>query len=130
MNAPVKADPVEVAMIENALDVLLSAIIAEDETEPLVPHVGLEAARDSVNRAIDQLEWSQARRQAARLLQYPVAQALRNAVRTLGRRLHEIDPREGLDHALHRLCDRNPAEDHRRDDLLAACWDGMGGRTR
>lgn len=129
MNAPVFAEVTEVDRIEDALDNLLTAAMEADRKPALLPEQGPVSAAVSVGRVIEALDWTQARRQADRLLDRPVPTALRLAVRTLGRRLDEIGGMKLMGDVLDRVAARAPAQEGRRIGIIERAWDGVGRWT-
>lgn len=127
MNAPVTAQATETARIEAALDALLTASIRDDRERPPSSVGGAIRADVLINEAIERLTtWTPAQREAHALLQRPVSEALRQAVRTLGERLHEL----GGEDLMLEVCDRvsalDPANEGRRSSIMDHRWDGIG----
>lgn len=127
MNAPVRALSSETAQIEAALDVLLRAAVAADRERPLRPERGLISAGDLAFAVIDRMKtWTPAQQAAAELLQRPVWEAVRQAVSTLGVRLHEIGGLPLMQDVCHRVAALDPDHEGRRLDIMDKRWDGIG----
>ncbi len=127
MNAPVTADQSETQKIENALDALLTAVACYEREPALLPETGAVSAGALIGAYLEKLTtWTKAQRSADELLQRPVSWALRRAIRTLGKRLHEI----GGDRLMHDICDRVAARDPAREGwrlgVIDHRWDGIG----
>lgn len=131
MSAPIiTAEATEVERIEDALDALLTAALEADRKPPLGPDKGLQSAGEVASQVIEAMSWTQARRQADRLLDEPVPTALRLAIRTLGRRLNEIGGHTLMLDVMYRVASRDPAQESRRDWIIEYAWDGIGSWLR
>jgi hypothetical protein len=123
MNAPATATLSDTQRIETALDELLKAALASTIRFPH-PLGGMYSA----GQLLDYFGgMTRAQRDADALLSDPVGEAVRRAITTLGRRLHEIG---GLA-LMQDICDRaaalDPANEGRRMDIIDKRWDGIGG---
>lgn len=75
------------------------------------------------------LDATPAQRAADALLDHPVGEALRCAVTTLGRRLHEIGGTKAMQDTLYRVAELDPANNARRIGIMDHRWDGIGDWT-
>lgn len=125
MNARTKVAPSEAQQIEAALDVLVSAAVANLHERPLTPERDIRADV-AIGEWLDSLEWTEAQRRASRLLQRPISAAVRLAVRVLGERLYEI----GGMALMHDVCERvsaaDPRNEARRAGIIDHRWSGIG----
>lgn len=127
MNAPVTAEVDETLKIEDALDALLSAALRADRDPSLLPERGVERAGVIVGELLDKISnWTLAQRQASDLLHRPVAEACRQGVHVLGERLYEIGGVGLMREVLHRVAERDPANEGRRIGLMDHRWSGIG----
>jgi len=127
MNAPVTAQATEAAQIEAALDALLTAAIKADRDRSLMPERGPVSAGAMIGEALERrATWTPAQEAAHDLLRRPVAWALRNAVRTLGKRLFEIGGLKLMSAVCDRVSALDPANEGRRAGIIDHRWDGIG----
>lgn len=126
MNAITETTATEVQQIEAALDRLVTAAIANLRETPITPDRGPVSAGVIAQEVAASFAWTQAQRAAHDLLSRPVSNALRQAIRTLGKRLYEI----GGDELMHQVCDRvssaDPMNESRRIGIIDHRWDGIG----
>lgn len=125
MNAPVTSiEQTETARIESALDALLTAAIA---ARPVSPPRGPELAGVVVGRVLDSLRnHTPAQIATDELLDNPVGEATRQAIRKLGKRLHEIGGTKLMQDVLDRVANRAPQQSTSRTDIMDKRWDGIG----
>lgn len=126
MNAPVTAVATEAQRIEAAMDALLTAC-----TNYKAPYLGAERGPISAgilaSEFLERCDWSPAQRSAGRLLDDPVGEALRQAIRTLAERLFEVGGLRALQGACDRVADMDPARWGKRTDIMDKRFDGLGG---
>jgi hypothetical protein len=114
----------EVEQIEEALHRLLTAATHTFNVKLRGPDRGPVSAGTLSAEYMESLSWSEARRDAAELFQDPVGEALRQAVTTLGERLHEL----GVDmiDVCYRIAERDPSQHDRRLSIMDHRWSGIG----
>lgn len=127
MNAPVTAAATEAQQIEAALCSLLTAIAWADDQPSCGPDRGPVAAGMLVMEMLDRMEgWTAAQQAANDLLRRPAPEALRQAISTLGVRLHEIGGTKLMGNVLERVAALDPRHVGRRTDIMDKRFDGIG----
>lgn len=127
MNAPLTAVATETQKIEDALDRLLTAITWADRQPSTTPDDGPTSAGELIGRVLLRLEtWTAAQQAADALMRRPASEALRQAVTTLGKRLHEIGGMALMRDVCDRVAERDPANESRRLGVIDHRWDGIG----
>lgn len=116
----------DVQQVEAALDALLTAILAMREESVRPPRGPVQAGTLAVEYVHRLESWTPAQRAAERLLSRPVNIALRDAVRTLGVRLHEMGGVKLMTDACYRVAEADPSTTGRRLSVVDAQWDGIG----
>lgn len=127
MNAPTTALATETARIEAALDALLTAAIQANSTPSLTPERGPTSAGVLIAEALEKFTWTPTQRAASALLSRPIWEVLRQGIRTLGERLHEIGGFELMTEVCDRVAAMDPARSGYRSAIMDKRWDGIGG---
>lgn len=125
-DAPARVQAEEVQRHESALDHLLTAATHEVNIALRGPGRGPVSAATIGHEFVEKLSWSEARRKAADFLDDPVGEALRQAVRKIGKRLHEIGGEKLMLDVCHRVAARDPSQQQRRTAIMDHRWDGIG----
>lgn len=122
MNAHTDAQITEVQRIERALDELLKVALSARAPWPRRHPHGISAG-DLIREALD---GTPAERAARALLDNPVGEAVRQGVRTLGERLHELGGVQLMQDVLYRVAEIDPASTDHRVSVMDKRWDGIG----
>ncbi|MBL8773905.1 MAG: hypothetical protein JNK30_21135 [Phenylobacterium sp.] len=123
----ITSEAAETVKIENALDALLAAAIRADRDPALVAERGLTSAGTMIGELLDRMEnWTRAQQAAHDLFTRPVAEVCRQAVSTLGMRLHEIGGIPLMIDVAYRVADRDERTRDRRMGIMNHRWDGIG----
>lgn len=128
MNAPIaELTATETQRIEDALHVLLNAATTDLRKQHSSESRAPQSMQALTFALIDRMEtWTAAQCAAADLLDYPVGEALRQAVTTLGERLYEIGGLGLMQDTLYAVAERDPANHDRRVGIMDRRWDGIG----
>ena len=110
-----------IAGIEAALDALLGAIA---EARPRKG--GTYSAGQLAASGLDRFSQTKAQQDAEDLIADPVGRALRNGVRRLGERLHELGGVAKMQDVLDQVSEKDEARLTWRMDVMDKCWDGIG----
>jgi hypothetical protein len=118
----------DLAQIENALDVLLTALLDERERERRAPgpKPPLRAFSVAELAAMPILSDQEIRRE--RIIESPVLGALELAIRELGEVLFERGDTDLMRDTLERVASRHPKSYGARVSALDHLWDEVGGR--
>ena len=110
----------EIAGIEKALDVLLRSAIAADRTERrslrVMSLAEIEPPTDKTKAGV----------MAEQIVDRPIGEACRQAIRTLGKRLHEIGGARLMQSVCERVAESDPSNAAHRTDIMDKRWDGIG----
>ena len=125
MTGPMTIEITEAQQIEEALHALLEVAVSDvgyagNPLAPSRPTLAGEVLRTF-------LAATPAQRQAAEIITRPVGEAVRAAVRLLGKRLYEIGGTSLMQDVAERVADRDPSRYSLRIDVIDKRFDGIGG---
>lgn len=123
-DAGARAVATEVQRIEDALDRLLTACTHDFNVKLRGPDRGPVSVADLSREYLESLKGTDAQRAAAELFDDPVGEALRQAVTTLGERLHELNA--DMVDVCYRVAERDRARHDRRLSIMDHRWSGIG----
>lgn len=127
MNASTTATLTEAQKIEEAIDRLVTAAVRYQAEPRIGGERGLVSVGESLRETLDLMHAPPVERAAGALLERPVGTILRQGVRTLAKRLHEIGGLRLMDEVCHRVAASDPAREAHRSGIIDHMFDGIGG---
>ncbi len=116
----------EVSGIKHALDALLTVATDRALARRFTPSQEGGLRGFIFSECLALFEASEAQRKAADLIRDPIGEAVRVAVRVLGKRLHELGGMDLMTTVLDEVAQLDRANEPRRETIMDRRWDGIG----